>query len=698
MEAGSRGLAPPGAHDRLAALVEDSAARVAEHVAVRRASLDAPGQPPFIAAEQALLLGHPFHPTPKSREGSPADLAELSPELRGSFRLHWMAVRPELLAGGSAGAHPAELARALAPPDLRLPEGMVPIPVHPWQARHLAARPAVRDLLDAGLIADLGRAGDLWYPTSSLRTVWRPGAPHQLKLSLGMRITNSRRENLRAELELGLQAHRLLAAGLGASLATAHPRFRVLTDPAWLAVDVPGAREGGFEVALRRNGLGAATRVACLAGLTAERPDRPASLLGEMLCDLAGVLRRGRPEVAEAWFARYLDVALAPLLWLRAVAGVALEAHQQNMLVALDPLGWPAGAWYRDSQGWYVATSKADAGAPDAPGLRRRRGGHLRRRPGRRAAGVLPGRQQRARPGRGDGRPGPGRRGGAAAPAARGADRPAAAAAARAGAGGRAARVADAGLQGQPAARPGRQGRAGGQRPGAVGLREDPQPDRGGGMSEAPLDLLGVGIGPFNLSLAALADGAEDVRAVFLDGRPGFSWHPGLLMEDARLQVPFLADLVSLVDPTSPWSFLAYLRAHQRLYPFYFLERFHIPRREYDDYCRWVADSLPSCRFGRPVRSVDWEPEAGAFRVEHGEGDAAETTFARNVVMGVGTAPTVPEALRPALGERAFHAADYLTHRERLIDCRDVTVIGSGQSGAEVVLDLLRRPRERAVA
>ena len=207
---------------------------------------------------------------------------------------------------------------------------------------------------------------------------------------------------------------------------------------------------------------------------------------------------------------------------------------------------------------------------------------------------------------------------------------------------------------------------------------------------DAPLDLLGVGIGPFNLSLAALADGAEDVRAVFLDGRPGFSWHPGLLMEDARLQVPFLADLVSLVDPTSPWSFLAYLRAHERLYPFYFLERFHIPRREYDDYCRWVADSLPSCCFGQPVRSVDWEPEGGAFRVEHGEGDAAETTFARNVVMGVGTAPTVPEALRPALGRRAFHAAEYLTHRKRLVDCRHVTVIGSGQSGAEVVLDLLR--------
>jgi siderophore synthetase component len=359
VEAWARGLAPPGAHDRLAALVDESAARVADHVAVRRRSLDAPGQPHFLAAEQALLLGHPFHPTPKSREGSPADLAELSPELRGSFRLHWMAVRPALLAGGSAGA----------PPDLRVPADMVPIPVHPWQARDLAARPAVRDLLDAGMVADLGRAGDLWYPTSSLRTVWRPGAVHQLKLSLGMRVTNSRRENLRAELELGVQAHRLMAAGLGAALALEHPRFRVQTDPAWLGVDVPGARDGGFEVALRRNGIGSATRVACLAGLTAERPDRPASLLGEILSDLASALRRPRDEVAEGWFSRYLDAALAPLLWLRATAGVALEAHQQNTLVALDPMGWPAGAWYRDSQGWYVAAAKAGAVRRLLPGF-----------------------------------------------------------------------------------------------------------------------------------------------------------------------------------------------------------------------------------------------------------------------------------------------------------------------------------------
>ncbi|MGH3793356.1 MAG: lysine N(6)-hydroxylase/L-ornithine N(5)-oxygenase family protein [Pseudonocardiaceae bacterium] len=198
-------------------------------------------------------------------------------------------------------------------------------------------------------------------------------------------------------------------------------------------------------------------------------------------------------------------------------------------------------------------------------------------------------------------------------------------------------------------------------------------------------DLVGVGIGPFNLALAALADAVPDTSAVFLDAKPEFSWHPGMLIEGTTVQVPFLADLVTLVDPTSRWSFLSYLRAHDRLFPFYFAERFHLPRREYDHYCRWVAQALPSCRFGTKVRAVRFDPADGVFVVQTGE----ETLQARNVVLGVGTEPVVPEPLRALLGKEVFHSADYLDAADTLHDARDITVIGSGQSGAEVFVDLL---------
>ncbi len=81
----------------------------------------------------------------------------------------------------------------------------------------------------------------------------------------------------------------------------------------------------------------------------------------------------------------------------------------------------------------------------------------------------------------------------------------------------------------------------------------------------------------------------------------GFDWHPGMLLDDATLQVPFLADLVTMADPTSRWSFLNYLKRSGNLYPFYIRESFYPLRREYDDYCRWAAERLDSVRFGQRV-------------------------------------------------------------------------------------------------
>jgi lysine N6-hydroxylase len=222
---------------------------------------------------------------------------------------------------------------------------------------------------------------------------------------------------------------------------------------------------------------------------------------------------------------------------------------------------------------------------------------------------------------------------------------------------------------------------------------------------DTPRDLVGIGIGPCNLSLAALAHPLAELDAVFYEQRPGFDWHPGLLIEGTTLQVPFLADLVTLADPTSPWSFLNYLRTRERLFPFYFAERFHIQRAEYDAYCRWVSQHLPGLHFRHQVDAVRWNPERDVFEVDftrldaEGEAEALGRTYTRNIVLGVGTAPYVPDPLRPlvdAPGVPVLHAADYLDHRDAVLAAEHVTVVGSGQSGAEVFLDLLRhRPAGR---
>ncbi|MFK0145076.1 IucA/IucC family protein [Streptomyces griseus] len=368
-----------GAGD-LVGRVADSVRHTAGFIDQRRRNPADPAEADlFLTAEQSLLLGHPLHPTPKSREGlSEAESRRYSPELHGSFPLHWFAVDRSLVATDSAWTEggPATADELLAPhaEGLALPPGTVAVPVHPWQAADLIHRPQVRALADTGLLHDLGPHGEPWHPTSSIRTVHRPGARVMLKLSLGVRITNSRRENLRKELHRGVEVHRLLSTGLAERWQREHPGFDVVRDPAWLAVDDPeGAPVTGLDVVLRHNPFGPGDDAACIAGLTAERPrpGRPGmrSRLAEVVSGLAARSGRGAGAVSTEWFRRYLHHVVRPVLWLDAHAGVALEAHQQNTLVLLDPDGWPVGGRYRDNQGYYFRDSRRDELEHRLPGI-----------------------------------------------------------------------------------------------------------------------------------------------------------------------------------------------------------------------------------------------------------------------------------------------------------------------------------------
>ncbi|MES4890486.1 IucA/IucC family protein [Streptomyces sp. NPDC096012] len=370
--------------------VADSLRHTSVFIRERRAD---PADTPdlFLSAEQSLLLGHPLHPAPKSREGlTDPEVRLYSPELRGSFPLHWLAVAPSLLATDSAWTErgrpvPAgHLTRRLAGAALPLPDGYAALPLHPWQMREVRHRDTVAALLDSGLLRDLGPAGAPWHPTSSVRTVHRSGAPAMLKLSLGLRITNSRRENLRKELHRGVEVHRLLRTGLSREWQAVHPGFDIVRDPAWLAVDGPdGLPVPGLDVMIRHNPFTPADDVGCVAGLVSPRPlsgpepdSSPRQTARPMRSRLARLLTRlaartGRPigTVATEWFLRYLEQVVRPVLWLDGEAGIALEAHQQNVLLLLDGDGWPAGGRYRDNQGFYFRESRRAELAARLPGI-----------------------------------------------------------------------------------------------------------------------------------------------------------------------------------------------------------------------------------------------------------------------------------------------------------------------------------------
>jgi lysine N6-hydroxylase len=200
--------------------------------------------------------------------------------------------------------------------------------------------------------------------------------------------------------------------------------------------------------------------------------------------------------------------------------------------------------------------------------------------------------------------------------------------------------------------------------------------------SDSVIDVVGIGIGPSNLSAAALLAPLGGVSSAFVERRNEFQWYPGLLFPEATIQVCYIKDLVTLADPTSPYSFLSFLHKNQRLYRFLHSAFPRVTRLEFNQYFRWVADSLPNVTFGCCVEAVRFEE--GVFWV-----DTIKRSYrSRNLLLGTGLRPRIPSAVRPFLGPTVFLGYEYLERNPEAKGLR-VAVVGGGQTGAEVVSHLL---------
>lgn len=316
----------------------------------------------FIESEQAQLLGHMLHPTPKSRtEMSDEQLLAYAPETSAQFQLHWLAVDAGLVEHDSATGTPAvELAERLLRDDPAIDgaaldaalEGLgerVLIPAHPWELEHLRARhTVVAALLDDGQIVDLGPLGSPVTPTTSVRTVYNADWPWQLRFSLHVRVTNALRVTPTGELRRGVETARLLQTEIGERAAEIAPGFVLLQDPAHLAVRHGGQVIEGLSVILRDNRWQADAHpdVSSLTTLCQDHPYEGRSRLGQIIAAIAQREGREESEVAREWFKRYMDAVLVPVVRLYLDLGLCLEPHQQSVLLELED-GWPARGVYR---------------------------------------------------------------------------------------------------------------------------------------------------------------------------------------------------------------------------------------------------------------------------------------------------------------------------------------------------------------
>ncbi|KAG9120805.1 hypothetical protein FRC07_003558 [Ceratobasidium sp. 392] len=260
-------------------------------------------------------------------------------------------------------------------------------------------------------------------------------------------------------------------------------------------------------------------------------------------------------------------------------------------------------------------------------------------------------------------------------------------------------------------------------------------------------DLLGIGFGPANLAIAVAllehwdqhkAAGTQPTigRACFIERHPCFSWHPGMLLPGSRMQINFLKDLATLRNPSSKLTFLNYLHAHGRLPAFINRGADTPTRREYADYMAWAAtrvlelggDAL-SVRYGEDVVSVESLDGGKSVTVRSRLRDTGElrTRTAKTLIVAPGGTARIPKLIAPyATHSRITHTSAYVQRASDILKAAvaatgssrspsptgshssaqnglttaralRIAVLGSGQSSAEVLLDLRSRLADIAI-
>jgi L-ornithine N5-monooxygenase len=216
------------------------------------------------------------------------------------------------------------------------------------------------------------------------------------------------------------------------------------------------------------------------------------------------------------------------------------------------------------------------------------------------------------------------------------------------------------------------------------------------------VDVLGVGFGPSNLALAVAFDEVpRDGRptALFVEQKPAFSWHPGMLIAGSKAQVPFFKDLATLRNPTSRFSYLNWLHEQNLLFQFVASRDVTPLRSELDSYYRWAASHFTEqVRYGHRVVALEPDGTDGGqvrrLRAVIEDADGRQTSvLARNAVLAPGGTPYVPDFAAGLDSQRVFHTSVFLerlatTYTDRSRPYRFV-VVGAGQSAGDTARHLL---------
>lgn len=214
-------------------------------------------------------------------------------------------------------------------------------------------------------------------------------------------------------------------------------------------------------------------------------------------------------------------------------------------------------------------------------------------------------------------------------------------------------------------------------------------------------DFIGIGFGPANLSLAvAIAETSHKLTYKFFERKNGFNWHPDMILQDAKMQTPFLKDLATLSNPQSRFTFINYLHQHNRLNDYINLRDFYPTRVEFNLYMQWAATQVKQHVLYQkdvvainPIINEDGETVSQlSLHIRDNKSLVEEIIEAKNIVLGMGQIPHIPQNCT-ITNERSFHSEQFLTALSNKLPDKyapyHIIVVGSGQSAAEIVGYLL---------
>ncbi len=330
----------------------------------------------YIYSEQALLWGHAYHPSPKSRQGvNMTSLLTHSPETQSQFSLFWFKIDPSLVTyiGEHAKTVLSDIAHTLLSESA---DSLNPIsqddwvyyPCHPWEAAGILANLTIKRAMASGYVVPVGIAGKTVSPTSSVRTLYHDQLSHFIKCSIHVRLTNCIRKNAWYELHSAVYLNSILEKIYHSKRLT-DPTFKLMLEPAAATVDMASKfpDEDAESIQFITEAFGVLFRESFTADeIKYLTPQVAAALFtedrfGDSVIERQLQQRHSQTvqikgeippydSLACLWLDRYAHILINGAFDYFFNHGIVFEPHLQNTVIGFNQ-GLPSCVWIRDLEG-----------------------------------------------------------------------------------------------------------------------------------------------------------------------------------------------------------------------------------------------------------------------------------------------------------------------------------------------------------